>query len=253
MTTHQRATQRESLITQTFLHLADSLADQFDLTKQLEIYTQRCVELFQFDAAGIVMHDIDQSLRVVASSYEDARLLQLFQLQCNEGPSVDAYSTGWAVTAGRLQTATSRWSQFVPYAIDRGYEGAYCFPMRWHGSVIGTLSLFERTAGRLPEVDLDLAQTLADFGGIAMMQATATRSAKEREGQLERALKSRIVIEQAKGMLSSYCEIDMETAFRLLRSRARNTNTQLATVAAQIVFGEIAMEQFCTPAMTHGH
>ncbi len=234
-------TTREGLISHTFLQLADTLVDDFDIIDLLTILADRCLELVEADAAGILLVDTDGNLRVMAASSEQARLLELFQLQNEEGPCLEAYSTGQAVINTELRAAHTQWPRFTPYAMGAGFESAYALPLRLRGTVIGALNLFRSGTGPMPDADVQLAQALADIASIAILQAKAIRNAQQRDDQLQHALDSRVVIEQAKGMLAERAHIDMDTAFKRIRSHARNTNTQLTTVAAQIISGELSL------------
>ena len=237
----QTETTRESLLSHTFLQLADTLVDDFDIIDLLTILVDRCLELVDADAAGILLVDTAGNLRVMAASSEQARLLELFQLQNEEGPCLEAYSSGQAVVDTELREALERWPRFTPYAVGAGFESAYALPLRLRGTVIGALNLFRSTTGPMPDADVHLAQALADIASIAILQAKAIQDAQQRDDQLQHALDSRVIIEQAKGMLAERAHIDVDTAFKRIRTQARNTNTQLTTIAAQIVSGELAL------------
>lgn len=232
---------REALVSRTFLQLADTLVADFDIIDLLTILADRCLELVDADAAGILLVDADGNLRVMAASSEQARLLELFQLQNEQGPCLEAFSSGQPVINPELRAAMERWPRFTPYAVGAGFESAYALPLRLRGVVIGALNLFRSASGPMPEADVQLAQALADIASIAILQAQATRHAQQRDDQLQHALDSRVTIEQAKGVLAERAGIDMDTAFNRIRAHARNTNTQLTTVAAQIIAGELAL------------
>jgi GAF domain-containing protein len=234
-------TAREGLISHTFLQLADTLVDDFDIIDLLTILVDRCLELVDADAAGILLVDADGNLRVMAASSEQARLLELFQLQNEEGPCLEAYTSGQAVVTTELREAFEQWPRFVPYAVGARFESAYALPLRLRGTVIGALNLFRSTTGPMPDADVQLAQALADIASIAILQAKAVQDAQQRDDQLQHALDSRVVIEQAKGVLAERDHIDMDTAFKRIRTHARHTNTQLTTVAARIIIGELAV------------
>jgi transcriptional regulator with GAF, ATPase, and Fis domain len=230
---------REALVSRTFLQLADTLVADFDIIDLLTILADRCLELVDADAAGILLVDADGNLRVMAASSEQARLLELFQLQNEQGPCLEAFSTGQPVITTELRATMERWPRFTPYAMGAGFESAYALPLRLRGAVIGALNLFRSAAGPMPEADVELAQALADIASIAILQAEAARHAQQRDDQLQYALDSRVTIEQAKGVLAERAGIDMDTAFNRIRAHARNTNTQLTTVAAQVISGEL--------------
>ena len=233
-------TTRESLGSHTFLQLADTLVDDFDIIDLLTILVDRCLELLDADAAGILLVDTAGNLRVMAASSEQARLLELFQLQNEQGPCLEAYSSGQAVVNTELREALEQWPRFIPYAVGAGFESAYALPLRLRGTVIGALNLFRSTTGPMPDADVQLAQTLADIASIAILQAKAVQDAQQRDDQLQHALDSRVVIEQAKGVLAERAHVDMDTAFNWIRTLARSSNTQLTTIATRIIAGELA-------------
>jgi GAF domain-containing protein len=235
---------RESQVIRAFLELADTLVADFDIIDSLTILAARCVEILDTAATGILLADSELHLRVIAASSEQARLLELFQLQNDEGPCMEAFASGQSVIHTDLGEANDRWPRFAPYAISAGYESVHAIPLRLRGNLIGAMNLFRSDPGRLADGDIALAQALADLASIAILQAAAATEARGREEQLQHALDSRVVIEQAKGMLAESAHIDMPAAFERMRSRARNTNTKLTDVAAGIVDGQIDVRSF---------
>jgi GAF domain-containing protein len=237
---------RETLISETFLRLADTLVEDFDIIDMLTTLADRTVELVDTQAAGILLADANDGLHVVAASSEQARLLELFQLQSDEGPCLEAYKTGRAVIVPELRTTLDRWPRFTPYAVGAGFESVCALPLRLRGAIIGALNLFHVTSDALPAADIDLAQALGDIASIAILQARAAAEAQLHGQHLQHALDSRIVIEQAKGMIAQLEHTDMDAAFMRIRAHARNTNTQLTVVAAAIVNGELTLDQPAT-------
>ena len=237
---------RESKVIRTFLELADTLVADFDIIDSLTMLAVRCVEILDASATGILLVDADGHLRLVAASSEQARLLELFQLQNDEGPCMEAFASGRLVVDTDLRAPTERWPRFTPYAVSAGYESVYAIPLRLRGDVIGALNLFRPAPGSLGDDDVALAQALADLASITILQAAAATEARQREEHLQHALDSRIVIEQAKGMLAEHADIDMSTAFDRIRTRARNTNTKLTVVATRIVDGQLGLGSFTT-------
>ena len=233
---------RESLVSQTFLQLADTLVADFDIIDLLTMLADRCVELVDADAAGILLADNKGNLRVMAASSEQARLLELFQLQNEEGPCLDAHSSGEGVTCTDLRDALPRWPRFTPYAVGAGFTAVYALPLRLRDSIIGALNLFRTQPGPMPEADVRLAQALADVASVAILHDQATREIEIRDGQLQHALDSRIIIEQAKGVLAERSQVDMATAFNRLRTYARSHNVQLTAVAADVIAGKITLD-----------
>ncbi len=202
----------------------------------------RCVELIDTQAAGILLVDPERKLRVVAASSEQARLIELFQVQNDEGPCLDAYSSGVPVIHAQLRETVERWPRFTPYAVGAGFESVCALPLRLRGTVIGALNLFRTSGGDLSDADIGLAQALADVATLAILHAEAALEAERRDQQLQHALDSRVVIEQAKGMLAEQAHIDMATAFQRIRAYARHNNRQLTSVAAAIVSGDLVLD-----------
>jgi GAF domain-containing protein len=226
----------KTLLSRTFVQLADSLVDEFDIIELLTLLSHRCVELFDAGAAGILLGDQRGALQVVAASTEQARLLELFQLQNDEGPCLECFSTGAAVVSGDLGVI-DKWPLFRAEALSAGFHSVSAFPLRLRDVVIGTLNIFMASRVELTTEDLQLCQALADVATIAILQSQATSEAQKINDQLQRALDSRIVIEQAKGVLAERARLDMGDAFALLRRYARNNNRQLSQVAAEVVSG----------------
>jgi len=238
---------REAQIVRTIVALTDTLVDDFDIIDSLTALTARCVELLDTAATGILLADADRHLRLIAASSEQARLLELFQLQYEEGPCLEAFATGQPVVETDLRAALERWPRFTPYAVGAGYDSVYAMPLRLRGNVIGALNLFRSDPGPLADGDIELARALADLASITILQAAAATQAQLRDEQLQYALDSRIIIEQAKGMVAEHAHIDMPTAFERIRARARNTNTKLTDLAAHIVGGQLDLDSLTTP------
>jgi GAF domain-containing protein len=239
----EAAITRESLVSQTFLQLADTLVADFDIIDLLTVLTDRCIEIVDADAVGILLADAEGNLRLMAASSEQARLLELFQLQNEEGPCLEAFSTGLPVFEDELRSALERWPRFTPYAVGAQFECVYALPMRLRQTIIGALNLFRSSPGPMPEADIRLAQAFADVASVAILHDQATREAHIRDGHLQHALDSRVIVEQAKGMVSQHLHIDMATAFNHIRTHARNNNLQLTAVASEIVAGTIRLDR----------
>lgn len=228
---------REALLARTLVELADTLVDDFDVVELLTLLTDRCVEVLDVSAAGLMLVAPDGGLRVVASSSDAMRVLELFEVQSEEGPCMDSYRTGRAVVNEDLAAGTERWPRFAPVALEAGFRSVHALPMRLRGIVIGALNLFRGDHGGLPEGDVHAAQAFADVATIAILQHRAVAEAQVLNEQLHHALNSRIAIEQAKGMISAGAAIDMEAAFARLRAFARNHNRRLVDVARDVVAG----------------
>lgn len=231
---------RETKLVKTLVELADNLVADFDVVELFSRLTDRCVEVLDVSAAGIMLAGPDGDLRVMASSSETMRLLELFELQAREGPCLDCFRTGQVVAENDLEAADARWPRFAAEARDAGFASVHALPMRLRHSIIGALNLFHETPGQMSQADTDAAQALADIATIAILQHRAAREAQILNEQLNHALNSRIVIEQAKGIVSERQTLDMDASFRLLRNHARNHNLRLADLAASIVAGGLS-------------
>ncbi len=221
---------RSALTAQTFVEIVDTLVGDFDVIEVLTLLTTRCVELLNVAAAGILLADGDGQLRVMGASTEVIELLELFQIQNDEGPCLDSFQTGRVVIHPELQIG-SPWPKFAAESVRRGFPSVCAVPLRLKEVNLGCLNLFMSEPVRLPDTDVALAQALADVASIAIVQDQATRDALIREGQLQHALNSRIAIEQAKGMIAERAGLDMDHAFHRLRSYARDHNLGLTEVA----------------------
>jgi transcriptional regulator with GAF, ATPase, and Fis domain len=221
----------------TFVDLADSLVDDYDVIDLLHLLTERCVELLQVDAAGILLGDQRGRLHLAASSNEHVRLLELFELQTDEGPCLVCYLEGQPTRADRLSAGSDRWPRFAAAAEAAGYETVHALPLRWRDHTIGALNLFWAQPADVLDDDLRLAQALADVSTIAILQERVSSGRETLATQLQTALKSRIVIEQAKGILAERDGLDMGTAFERLRRAARSSNRRLADLAGDVVGG----------------
>jgi GAF domain-containing protein len=234
-------TTREALVTRAFVQLVDSIVDPFDVIDLLTMLTHRTVEILGAAEAGILLADSDGYLRVMAASSEQVELLELFQLQNDEGPCRDCYTAGRPIIAADLR-AESRWPRFAPESVDAGFPSLCALPLRHKDLVLGSLNLFMAHPVGLSEPDVALAQALADVASIAIVQDAATRQAAVREEQLQHALDSRVAIEQAKGMIAERAHVDMQEAFSRLRIFARSTNRGLTEVALALVSGSSDIE-----------
>ena len=231
---------REPLLARTLVELADTLVADFDVVELLTRLADRCVEVLGVDAAGLMLAAPDGDLRVMASSSEAMRLLELFELQSKEGPCLDCYLGGKPVVNQDLGTVDGRWPRFGPEALAAGFRSVHALPMRLRGTVIGALNLFHAEAGEMRGADVDAAQALADVATIAILQHRATLEAQVVNQQLQHALNSRIVIEQAKGMVAESERLNMEQAFSALRTHSRNHNLRLVDVAEAVIAGSLA-------------
>ena len=230
---------REATLVRALVELADNLVADFDVVELLSRLADNCIDVLDVSAAGIMLADPNGNLRVVASSSEAMRLLELFELQNREGPCLDCFRSGRPVVNQVVDAADTRWPTFLPRAQKAGFEAVHALPLRLRDSVIGALNLFHRDAGHLSPPDIEAGQALADIATIAILQNRSTSQAQDLNDQLTSALTNRIVIEQAKGMVAERETLDMDASFRLLRTYARSHNLRLAEVATSITTGSL--------------
>jgi GAF domain-containing protein len=226
---------RQDRLAHAFVELADTLVEDFDVVDLLARLGERCVELFDAVAAGLLLADGQGVLRLMAATDEAIEIVELFQLQNAEGPCLDCYRRGEAVQVEDLAAAHDRWPQFVAVATDAGFCSAHAFPLRLRGRVLGALNLFRSVPGHLAPADVSAAQALADVATIAIIQHRAAHDAQELADQLHLALNSRIVVEQAKGVIAEKAAVGMDEAFALLRGYARRHQRLLGEVAQEVI------------------
>jgi GAF domain-containing protein len=238
------------MLARTLVQLADTLVADYDVIEVLTLLTDCCVDVLDVAAAGIMLAGPEGGLRVMASSSEAMRVLELFEVQAQEGPCLDCYRTAQPVVNQDLANVNGRWPRFAAEALAAGFHSVHALPMRLRGAVIGALNLFRQTPGDLREADVEAAQALADVATIAILQHRATLEAQVVNDQLNHALNSRIVIEQAKGMVAERLGVNMERAFTTLRGHARNHNLRLVEVAQAVISGTLAPIGLDRPSAT---
>ncbi|MDQ2729144.1 MAG: GAF and ANTAR domain-containing protein [Actinomycetota bacterium] len=225
---------REHVLADTFLKLADTLVDDFDVIDVLTTLSGRCVDLLDAAATGILLADTCGAMQVMAASSEAANVLELFQIQNEEGPCLDAFRSGAAVAHDDLR-AGSPWPRFASKASGAGFLSVHAFPMVVRSNVLGTLNLFMTEARPLEPSDVTIAQALAHAATLALLQNRFAEDRQRLTAQLQGALNSRVTIEQAKGVISEMAHIGTDEAFLRLRTYARNHNAKLTEVAAGVV------------------
>jgi GAF domain-containing protein len=238
---NEAASSRETLLIKAFVELADTLVDDYDIIGLLDRLAGYCVELLAAEAVGILLADAHRALRVVASTNEQTEWMELLQLQADEGPCVECLRTATAVSVADLSEATHRWPRFAAALADRdAYRSVHALPLRLRGAPIGALNLFHRRPGPLPLADLALAQALADVATIGILSERAINRGEVLGEQLQTALNSRVIIEQAKGILAERGSLGMDAAFEPLRGYSRNHNLKLSDVGQQIIESDLA-------------
>jgi GAF domain-containing protein len=227
-----------------FVEVADTLVDEFDLIDFLHLLTDRAASLVDAAAVGIVLADPRGTLEFMAGSNENVKMLELFQLQNHEGPCLEAFQTANAVINVDLGAAAGRWPKFAPRATALGFHAVHAFPLRLRQQVIGAMNVFGATkGGDFGDTDVTIMQALADVASIALIQERAIRRGELLTEQLQGALNSRVIIEQAKGAVAQARGVSVDDAFARIRSYARSNNQRLTAVAHAIVADPATAEQ----------
>jgi transcriptional regulator with GAF, ATPase, and Fis domain len=228
---------REEQLVEAFVEAADTLVDDFDVIEFLHTVASRCVQLLDVDAAGLMLADHRGQLHAGAASTESARLLELFELEADAGPCVEAFRTGEQVVNVELRASRDRWPRFAEEAQAAGYVSVHALPLRLRTVVIGVLNLFCARPTELSQADIRTGQALADVATIGILAQRSVQQSELLATQLQQALDSRVTIEQAKGVLAERRRITVDQAFVLLRGYARAHNLHLSELARQVADG----------------
>ena len=230
---------READVVKALVEMADTLVDDYDVVDLLTGLADRCVSLLDVSAAGVMLASPEGSLGLVASSSEAMRLLELFELQTQEGPCLDAFRTGQSVEHENLQAGSGRWPSFSAAALQAGFASALALPLRLREATLGALNLLRVTRTPMDEADIIVARAFADLATLSIIQHRTAAESQRLNEQLSAALTSRVVIEQAKGVIAERADVDLAEAFSRLRSYARNHNRRLTDVARAAIDGTL--------------
>ena len=222
-------------LAEVFVQVADTLVDEFDLIEFLQMVTSHTSALVDARDAGLLLADHQGRLQLMAASDERTQMLELFQVQTVEGPCQDCFREGQPVVNADLRDASDRWPKFAPRAVEAGFRSVHAFPLRLRKDVIGALNLFGDDVGQMEEKDALVVQAFADVATIGLMQERAVRRGEVLSEQLQAALNSRIVIEQAKGALAQIHSSSTDEAFTILRAFSRRNNLRLGDVASAVI------------------
>ena len=222
-----------------FVELADTLVDEFDPVEFLQTLTDRSVELLGADAAGLMLADQRGALQLMASTMERARDLEVFELQHREGPCLECFATGRPVVNVDLTEAHERWPVFTPAAVSAGFRATHALPLRLRREVVGAMNLFTEEPSRLDEAHVAIGQAMADVATIGLLHERNLREQTALSEQLQTALHSRVLIEQAKGVLAARADIAVAEAFVRMRAYARRHGLALTAVATAVVDGSV--------------
>lgn len=239
--------EQAALVAQSFVALADTLVDDFDVVELLDRLVADCVTLIGVDAAAILLLNRDRNLEVVASSNEASYVMEVFQLESRSGPCVEAVQSGEAVSITDLAQLRERWPAFANAIEGKGFTAVYALPMRLRDDKIGALNLFNSSQPPLSEFDSRLAQALADVATIGILQHRIVTRSSVLVEQLQLALNTRISVEQAKGVIAEYGGVDMGEAFEAIRSYSRTNRLKLSSVAESLIRRDLAPDAVISP------
>jgi hypothetical protein len=230
---------REEWLAETFVGLADTLVADFDVVEFLGMLVARCAVLLDGSEVGLAVANRQGRLRVLASSSERMRIIELLEVQNEEGPCRDCYRSGEQMLNQRVDQVGSLWPQFAPMARDAGFKMLHAVPMRLRGHSIGAINIFDPRLRELSVHDAKMTQAFADVATIGILQERGSKDQMVLTTQLARALDTRVAIEQAKGVLSERLKVSMDESFNLLRNHARSNNLRLTDVAIGVTGGQI--------------
>ena len=230
-----------ALLLDTFVALADTLASDYEVGDFLQFLVDRCSELLLADTVGVLLETPAGTLALAAATSPEMLEIKDLEMSLGQGPGLEAYRTGRQVTAADLGQCRDRWPQFVDRIGELGMRSAYAFPLRLRDDSIGALNLYWSVVEAVSPREISLGQALADSAAVGILQERAVFEAERRSEQLQRALDSRIVIEQAKGMLAERRGLRPGEAFTLLRTHARSNNLKLREVCRLLLDGELEL------------
>jgi GAF domain-containing protein len=241
---------RETRISAAFVAVADTLTTDFDVVDLLHTLVQDCVEILDMKAGGLMLADGDGELQLMTSTSEAAAFVEVMQLNAAAGPCIDCFKGGVAVSVSDVADQVAQWPEFVVAAQAQDFHSALATPMKLRGRVIGTMNLFGATAMEVNSRDAAVAQALADVATIAILQERLVREGHVIEEQLHLALDSRIMIEQAKGVIAQSLSLGMDDSFALLRKYSRDNNLTIRSVAKRVSDRELSVQEI---ARVEGH
>ncbi|MHA7210062.1 GAF and ANTAR domain-containing protein [Arthrobacter sp. MDT1-65] len=235
------STTRASQVSAAFVRIAQTLVTDYDVLDLAQTLVEECVDLLDASAAGLMLAGPDGVLQVLASTSEETYVIEVLQQESGAGPCMECYTTGVPVTIHDIAGTGNRWPTFRDAAAAQGYKSMHAFPLRAHGRTIGAMNLFRPAVGELSAEDVAIGQALADVSTISILQERTIQQSAVVNDQLQRALDSRILTEQAKGMIAHMVNVSTSEAFQLLRAYARSHNTTLRDTAEAVLRRELTL------------
>lgn len=237
---------RESRLNAAFVMIADTLTADYDVINLLHMLVTECTEILGMQAGGLMLADTDGSLQVVASTSESANLVELMQLSAGAGPCIRCFTTEKVVSVPDIAQSDGTWPEFRDAALQEGFLSVHAVPMTLRGETIGTMNLFGAEVGKLSTRDAAAAQALADAATIGILQERIASHANVVAEQLQKALDSRVLIEQAKGVIAQATGMSMDESFNVLRRYARNNNLTLRAASENLTTRAVGVAELGT-------
>ena len=244
---------REARLNAAFVMVADTLTADYDVVDLLHKLVQECTDILAVQHGGLMLADSSGNLQLMASTSESADLVEVMQLAAGTGPCVDCFISGKQVSVPDIAKSSWKWPAFSIAALEQSFLSVHAIPMKLRGDVIGTMNLFGVSTGELTARDAAVAQALADVATIGILHERITSRSNEVADQLQRALDSRVLIEQAKGALSQSRGLTTDEAFNALRWYARNNRMTLHAVAEGVTSRSIDIHSVVDAAGDRRH
>lgn len=213
---------------------ARTLVGTYDLDEVLSDLAGRLQYVLDVEGAGVMLADAEGTLRFTSSSDDKLERLEDLQIELGEGPCLLAYETGKPVMATDLR-GDRDFPRFGPRAVEAGLHAVYSYPLQYEARSFGALNLYRSQPGPLGTEREELGETFADIAALYLMHGADDERRDIINRQLQGALDSRVVIEQAKGFVAAACDITPAAAFTALRGYARRHGTPLRTIALDVV------------------
>lgn len=219
-------------LARTFVDLARSVNSGVDIVEVYSMLSDRCVQLLSVEACGILLIDPRGDLRVIGSSSHSAELLDLFQVQNDEGPCLVCCRTGESISDSEL-SEQGPWPRFAALVREHGFTEVHAVPLRARDVVLGALNLFATSP--VGDEQLSIARAMADAATIALLQADPDVDAIVMSRRLHLAVETRMSVDQATGIVAQRFGISVDDALVRLRSVADGEGRRLGDVAGAVV------------------
>lgn len=232
--------QRDDPIAQALVAFIQELTQKHTVQSVLECMADHCRELLPADGVGVLLLE-EQQLTVATTNSKVGNAVESLEVELEEGPCVECVRVGHPIFVPDLAAAVDRYPRFVPRALEAGAGAIHALPMTGHGELVGSVNIVNLVPTELSDTSLGAARMLSD---VAVSYIFAVRLHEETSalaGQLQSALDTRVLIEQAKGMLGERHGESLDDAFERLRRHARSESTPVREIARRVVSGTLAI------------